>query len=71
MPKKDTEKRRGPGGPPKGKIKITFKLAPRIATALEKARDMTGRDKSQLAEEALIEYLPLDTQEPDRGSNHE
>ena len=71
MPKKDTEKRRGPSGPPNGKIKMTFKLAPRIATALETARDMTGRGKSQLAEEALIEYLHLDTQEPDQESNHE
>ena len=50
---------------------MTFKLAPRIATALEKARDMTARGKSQLAEEALIEYLHLDTQEPDQESNHE
>jgi hypothetical protein len=71
MPKKDAEKRRGPGRPPKGKIKMTFKLAPHIATALEKARDMTGRGKSQLAEEALSEYLHLGTQEPPLESNHE
>lgn len=63
MPKKDTGKRKGPGRPAKGKVKVTFKLAPHIAIALEKARDMTGRGKSQLAEEALIEYLHLSSEE--------
>jgi hypothetical protein len=59
MPKKDTDKRRGPGRPAKGKLKVTFKLEPRVAEALEKAKDMTGRGKSQLVEAALIAYLHL------------
>jgi hypothetical protein len=63
MPKKDVSERRGPGRPAKGKIKITFKLAPRIAAALEKAKDMTGRGKSQLVEAALIAYLHLSVEE--------
>jgi hypothetical protein len=32
---------------------------------------MTGRGKSQLAEEAFIEYLHLDNQDSDQESNHE
>jgi hypothetical protein len=32
---------------------------------------MTGRGKSQLAKEALVEYPHLDTQEPDQESSHE
>jgi hypothetical protein len=43
---------------------MTFKLAPRIAAALEKAKDMTGKGKSQLVEAALVDYLHLSTQEP-------
>jgi hypothetical protein len=42
---------------------MTFKLAPRIATALEKAKDMTGKGKSQLVEDALIAYLHLSSEE--------
>ena len=63
MPKKDIGKRRGPGRPAKSKVKMTFKLEPRIAAALEKARDMTGRGKSQLVEDAVIAYLHLSGQE--------
>jgi hypothetical protein len=59
MPKKDIGKRRGPGRPAKGKVKMTFKLEPRVAEALEKARDMTGRGKSQMVEAAVIAYLHL------------
>jgi hypothetical protein len=62
MTKKDAGKR-GRGRPAKGKLKMTFKLAPRIATALEKARDMTGKDKSQLVEAALVAYLHLSSEE--------
>jgi hypothetical protein len=61
MPKKDTDQRqkRGRGRPAKGKKKMTFKLEPEVATALEKARDLTGRGKSQLVEEAVRAYLHL------------
>jgi hypothetical protein len=59
MPKKDIEKRKGPGRPAKGKVKMTFKLAPQVAAALEKAKDMTDRGKSQLVEDAVIAYLHL------------
>jgi hypothetical protein len=38
---------------------MTFKLAPRVAIALEKAKDMTGKGKSELVEAALIAYLHL------------
>jgi hypothetical protein len=65
MTKKDLSKRRGPGRPAKGKIKMTFKVSPRIALALEKARDMTGQGKSQLVESALIAYLHLSSEEGD------
>jgi Ribbon-helix-helix protein, copG family len=63
MTKKDLSRRRGRGRPPKGNIKMTFKLAPRIAAALEKAREMTGKGKSQLVEAALIAYLHLSGEE--------
>ena len=63
MPKKDIEKRKGPGRPAKGKVKMTFKLAPKVGVALEKAKDMTGRGKSQLVEDAIIAYLHLSSQE--------
>jgi hypothetical protein len=63
MTKKDLSRRRGRGRPPKGNIKMTFKLAPRIAAALEKAREMTGKGKSQLVEAALIAYLHLSVEE--------
>ena len=46
-----------------GKIKMTFKLAPSIAAALEKAREMTGKGKSQLVEAAVIAYLHLSGEE--------
>jgi hypothetical protein len=62
MPK-DIGKRRGRGRPAKGKVKVTFKLAPQVAAALEKAKDMTGRGKSQLVEDAIIAYLHLSSQE--------
>ena len=63
MIKKDLSRRRGRGRPPKGNIKMTFKLAPRIAAALEKAREMTGKGKSQLVEAAIIAYLHLSEEE--------
>ena len=63
MTKKDLSRRRGRGRPPKGNIKMTFKLAPRIAAALEKAREMTGKGKSQLVEAALVAYLHLSAEE--------
>jgi Ribbon-helix-helix protein, copG family len=59
MTKKDVSERRGPGRPAKGKLKMTFKLDPRIAAALEKAKEMTGRGKSELVEAALVAYLHL------------
>jgi hypothetical protein len=46
-----------------GHIKMTFKLAPRIAAALEKAREMTGKGKSQLVEASLVAYLHLSSEE--------
>jgi hypothetical protein len=63
MTKKDLSRRRGRGRPAKGNVKVTFKIAPRIAAALEKAKDMTGRGKSQLVEAALIAYLHLSVEE--------
>ena len=63
MIKKDLSRRRGRGRPPKGNIKMTFKLAPRIAAALEKAREMTGKGKSQLVEDALVAYLHLNDEQ--------
>jgi hypothetical protein len=63
MTKKDLSGRRGRGRPPKGNIKMTFKLAPRIAAALEKAREMTGKGKSQLVEDALVAYLHLNDEQ--------
>jgi Ribbon-helix-helix protein, copG family len=63
MTKKDLSRRRGRGRPAKGNVKVTFKLAPRIAAALEKAREMTGKGKSQLVEAALIAYLHLSVEE--------
>jgi hypothetical protein len=67
MTKKDIAKRKGPGRPAKGKVKATFKLEPRVAEALEKAKDMTGRGKSQLVEDAVIAYLHLSNQEGRSG----
>ena len=63
MIKKDLSRRRGRGRPRKGNIKMTFKLAPRIAAALEKAREMTGKGKSQLVEASLVAYLHLSSEE--------
>jgi hypothetical protein len=63
MTKKDLSRRRGRGRPPKGNIKMTFKLAPLIATALEKATEMTGKGKSQLVEDALVAYLHLNDEQ--------
>jgi Ribbon-helix-helix protein, copG family len=59
MTEKDVSERRRPGRPAKGKTKMTFKLEPRVAAALEKAKDMTGKGKSELVEAALIAYLHL------------
>jgi hypothetical protein len=63
MTKKDTDTRRGPGRPRKGNVKVTFKLAPRIAAALQKATEMTGKGKSQLVQAAIIAYLHLNDEE--------
>jgi hypothetical protein len=68
MPKKDTGKRKGPGRPALHKVKATFKLEPRVAAALEKAKDMTGRGKSQLVEAAVIAYLHLSSEEGSSSS---
>jgi hypothetical protein len=66
MSKKDAGKPRGPGRPPKGKLKVTLRLSPRVVNALSKAREKTGRDKSDLAEQALVDYLHLGTGEPQK-----
>jgi hypothetical protein len=42
---------------------MTFKLAPRIAAALQKATEMTGKGKSQLVQAALIAYLHLNDED--------
>ena len=63
MTKKDVSERRGPGRPAKGKLKMTFKLEPRIAAALEQAREMTGKGKSELVQAALVAYLHLSDEE--------
>jgi hypothetical protein len=57
MTKKDPGKSRGPGRPPKGKLKVTLRLSPAIVDALSQARERTGRDKSDIAEDALSAYL--------------
>jgi hypothetical protein len=52
------------GRPPKGKLKVTLRLSPRVVDALAKAREKTGRDKSDLTEQALVDYLGLGTGKP-------
>jgi predicted transcriptional regulator len=59
MTKKDAGRPKGPGRPPKGRLKVTLRLSPGIVDALSKAHEKTGRDKSDLAEEALAAYLHL------------
>jgi hypothetical protein len=68
MSKKDVDTRRIPGRPAKGKVKMTFKLEPRVAVALEKAKEMTGRGKSQLVDAAVIAYLHLSREEGSSSS---
>jgi Ribbon-helix-helix protein, copG family len=68
MAKEDIAKRKGPGRPAKGKVKMTFKLEPRVVGALEKAKDMTGRGKSELVEAAVIAYLHLSSEEGSSSS---
>ena len=62
MAKKNLERHRGRGRPPKGLKKVTFRLPPEVAVALAKAKNMTGRNQNQLVEEALREYLHLGNQ---------
>ena len=57
MTKNDPDTRRGPGRPRKGNVMGTFKLAPRIAAALQKATEMTEKGKNQLVQAAIIAYL--------------
>jgi len=59
MTKKDIPRRRGPGRPPKGLKKMTFRLSPDLSIALAKAKNLTGRNQNQLVEEALRAYLHL------------
>jgi hypothetical protein len=47
------------GRPPLGRVKVTLKMAPRVLDALGIATRMTGRNKSELVEEAVIDYLHL------------
>jgi len=68
MAKEDIARRKGPGRPAKGKVKMTFKLEPRVVGALEKAKDMTGRGKSELVEAAVIAYLHLSSEDASSSS---
>jgi hypothetical protein len=63
MAKAAPSKPRGPGRPYKGRLKVTLRLSPRVVDALSMAREKTGRDKSDLAEQALVDYLGLGTGE--------
>jgi hypothetical protein len=55
--KEQPARRKGPGRPSKGKIQATFRLSPIAIDALSRVHEETERDKSDLAEEALIDYL--------------
>jgi hypothetical protein len=49
------------GRPRIGRVKLTLKIAPKVLAALDLAMKMTGRNKSDLVEEAVIAYLHLDS----------
>jgi hypothetical protein len=49
------------GRPRLGRVKLTLKIAPKVLSALDLATKMTGRNKSDLVEEAVIAYLHLDS----------
>jgi hypothetical protein len=57
--KKDPPKPKRPGRPYKGKLKVTLRLSPSIVEALSGASEQTDRDKSDIAEEAIAQYLHL------------
>ena len=59
MIKKDAGKPKGPGRPYKGRLKATLRLDKETVDALEKAHAATGRDKSDIAQEAIKTYLGL------------
>jgi len=71
MTKKDAGRPKRLGRPPKGKLKVTLRLSPRVVDALAKAREATGRDKSDLAEQALVDYLHLGVGEAWKPPRHD
>jgi predicted transcriptional regulator len=66
MTKEAPPKRRGPGRPSKGKVQATFRLSPGVVDALSRAHEETGRDKSDLAEQAIVKFLRRGTWKPQK-----
>ncbi|MBV8176073.1 MAG: ribbon-helix-helix protein, CopG family [Verrucomicrobia bacterium] len=59
MAKQLPAKPKARGRPYKGKLKATLRLSQAVVDALDHARASTGRDKSDIAEEAISAYLHL------------
>jgi hypothetical protein len=52
-------KRKRPGRPRRGNVKVTFKLSPEVLKILQVTRRTLNRGKSELVEEALRQYLHM------------
>jgi hypothetical protein len=56
---KNNPKRKRPGRPRRGNVKVTFKLSPDVLKILQVTRRTLNRGKSELVEEALRQYLHM------------
>jgi predicted transcriptional regulator len=56
---KNNPKRKRPGRPRRGNVKVTFKLSPDVLKILQLTRRTLNRGKSELVEEALRQYLHM------------